>query len=47
MDEKFKQLSEILRNEIKPALGCTGPIGFSYVAAEARDAVEEPRRGLS
>ena len=39
MNEKYSQLSEILKKEIKPALGCTGPIGIAYVAAEARDAV--------
>jgi len=28
-----------LKEEVQPALGCTGPTVFSYVAAEARDAV--------
>jgi len=28
-----------LKKEVQPALGCTGPTVFSYVAAEARDAV--------
>lgn len=39
MNTRFEELGEILQAEIKPALGCTGPIGVSYVAAEARDAV--------
>lgn len=33
------RMSELLRAEVKPALGCTGPIGVSYAAAEAQDAV--------
>lgn len=36
--EKFQELFEILRKEMKPALGCTGPIGGCYLAAEAYDA---------
>ncbi len=39
MNAAFEELSAILQAEIKPALGCTGPIGISYVAAEARDAI--------
>ena len=39
MNVKFEKLLEILEEEVKPALGCTGPTVFSYVAAEARDAV--------
>lgn len=39
MDVRFEELCKILQKEVKPALGCTGPIGISYVAAEARDAV--------
>lgn len=26
--EKYQELYEILRKEMKPALGCTGPIGI-------------------
>jgi len=37
--KKYKELEEILQAEIKPALGCTGPVGVAYAAAEARDAV--------
>ncbi|MEE0435096.1 MAG: L-serine ammonia-lyase, iron-sulfur-dependent, subunit alpha [Peptococcaceae bacterium] len=36
---KHKELYKILKQEIKPALGCTGPIGICYCAAEAYDAV--------
>lgn len=36
---KYEELYEILRKEIKPALGCTGPIGICYCAAEAYDAI--------
>lgn len=36
--EKFQELYDILRKEMKPALGCTGPIGGCYLAAEAYDA---------
>lgn len=32
-------LYDILLSEIKPALGCTGPIGICYCAAEAYDAI--------
>ena len=39
MNVKFEELLDILKEEVKPALGCTGPTVFSYVAAEARDAV--------
>ena len=34
-----QELYNILRSEIKPALGCTGPIGICYCAAEAYDAI--------
>lgn len=37
--EKFQELYEILQKEVKPALGCTGPIGGCYLAAEAYDAI--------
>lgn len=36
---KHRELYEILRKEIKPALGCTGPIAVCYCAAEAYDAI--------
>ncbi|HCL79054.1 MAG TPA: serine dehydratase subunit alpha family protein, partial [Synergistaceae bacterium] len=32
-------LLEILRKEVNPALGCTGPVSIAYAAAVARDAV--------
>ena len=35
----FSKISDLLKAEVRPALGCTGPIGVSYAAAEARDAV--------
>lgn len=34
-----QQLLDILRSEIKPALGCTGPIGICFCAAQAYDAI--------
>ena len=34
-----QEIFDILRSEIKPALGCTGPIGICYCAAEAYDAI--------
>ncbi len=37
--EKFEELYAILQKEVKPALGCTGPIGGCYLAAEAYDAI--------
>ncbi|WP_071431414.1 L-serine ammonia-lyase, iron-sulfur-dependent, subunit alpha [Angelakisella massiliensis] len=37
--EKYQELYEILRKEMKPALGCTGPIGICFVAAQAYDAI--------
>ena len=37
--ERYQEILSILRTEVKPALGCTGPIGVCYAAAEAYDAV--------
>ncbi len=34
-----QELYDILRGEVKPALGCTGPIGICYAAAQAKAAV--------
>lgn len=39
MNKKFEKINNILRKEVKPALGCTGPTAVSYVAAEAAAAV--------
>ncbi|MFR5600949.1 MAG: L-serine ammonia-lyase, iron-sulfur-dependent, subunit alpha [Lachnospiraceae bacterium] len=40
MDQKqFQELHDILRKETKPALGCTGPIGSCFLAAQAYDAI--------
>ncbi|WMJ78307.1 MULTISPECIES: L-cysteine desulfidase family protein [unclassified Sedimentibacter] len=39
MNEKQRKLYAILRKEVTPALGCTGPTAVSYVAAEAATAV--------
>ena len=39
MQDKYKELYAILRKEVTPALGCTGPTAVSYVAAEAAEAV--------
>ena len=39
MNKKFEKIDKILRKEVKPALGCTGPTAVSYVAAEAAAAV--------
>ena len=36
---QYSELLQILRSEVKPALGCTGPIGVCYAAAQAYDAV--------
>lgn len=36
---KNDELMKILQEEVKPSLGCTGPIGIAYAAAEARDAI--------
>jgi len=36
---KAKELYAILKKEVAPALGCTGPTAISYVAAEAATAV--------
>ncbi|MCI8399318.1 MAG: serine dehydratase subunit alpha family protein [Oscillibacter sp.] len=37
--EQLRRLNELLKTDVLPAFGCTGPIAVSYVAAEARDAV--------
>lgn len=39
MNEQQQELYAILRKEVTPALGCTGPTAVSYVAAEAVAAV--------
>ncbi len=39
MDKKQSELYAILKKELTPALGCTGPTAVSYVAAEAATAV--------
>lgn len=39
MEERFQELHFILRSELKPALGCTGPIGACFIAAQAYDAI--------
>ncbi len=39
MKEKNQELLAILKKEVAPALGCTGPTAVSYVAAEAAAAV--------
>ncbi len=36
---EYTELYNILRAEIKPALGCTGPIGVCFCAAQAYDAI--------
>lgn len=37
--ERFEELLRILKKEISPALGCTGPTAIAYVASEAATAV--------
>lgn len=39
METRFSDLMAILKKEVKPALGCTGPTAVSYVAAEAATAI--------
>ena len=39
MKEKFTELYQILKKEVTPALGCTGPTAIAYVAAEAATAI--------
>ncbi len=38
-EKNMNELYEILKNETKPAFGCTEPIGACYTAAEAYDAI--------
>lgn len=43
--ERFEELLKVLKKEISPALGCTGPTAIAYVAAEAAAAIGgTPRR---
>ena len=37
--DNYQELLAILQKEVVPALGCTGPTGIAYVAAEAAEAV--------
>lgn len=39
MEQNFTELRDILKSEIRPALGCTGPTCISYVVAVARELV--------
>ncbi len=39
MNEIHEELTDILRKEVKPALGCTGPTAISYAVSVARDIV--------
>ena len=40
MEEKvFEDCIRVLREELRPALGCTEPIAVAYAAAKARDAL--------
>lgn len=41
-----KELLEILRSDVKPALGCTGPISVAFAASVARDAIPGTLRHL-
>ena len=34
-----KEILQILRSELRPALGCIGPIGVCYNVAQAYDAI--------
>jgi len=36
---QMSRLLEILRSEVKPALGCTGPVAVAFAVAVAKDAV--------
>jgi L-cysteine desulfidase len=36
---KYEELYRILKKEVTPALGCTGPTAASYIAAEAAEAI--------
>ena len=45
-EEKIAQFTDILREELIPAMGCTEPISIAYATAKARDALgETPLRG--
>lgn len=37
--EQFRRLNDLLKEDVLPAFGCTGPVAVAYVAAEARSAV--------
>lgn len=41
-----QELLEILREELKPALGCTGPLGVCLAAANAYEAIGGEIRGI-
>ncbi|MBQ8371346.1 MAG: serine dehydratase subunit alpha family protein [Clostridia bacterium] len=36
-DDKYSYYTEVLREELVPAMGCTEPIAIAYAAAKARD----------
>ncbi len=45
--EKYTQFTQILREELIPAMGCTEPISIAYAAAKARKLLgETPCKGL-
>ena len=38
----FQKYIDILKEELRPAMGCTEPIAVAYAAARARDLLGEP-----
>lgn len=38
----YQQYVNILKEELRPALGCTEPIAIAFAAAKARDVLDEP-----
>ena len=39
--EKIQQFTDILKEELVPAMGCTEPISIAYASAKAREVLGE------
>ena len=46
-EEQYRLYTEVLTDELRPAMGCTEPIAIAYAAAKARDVLGELPTSLS